>query len=70
MTRRRTIVKNRKAAPDPNGHLTRRQRHERLTAELGDPEEFARRLRRPLLGHITDALETQSDLGATDDVGF
>ncbi len=39
-------------------------------AELGDPEEFARRLRGPLLGHIADALETQHDLGATDDVGF
>ncbi len=39
-------------------------------AQMSDPEEFAWGLRGPLMAHIADALETQTELGATEEVGF
>ncbi len=39
-------------------------------ADVGDPEEFARRLRGPILARIADALERQRALGAGDGMGL
>ncbi|MDP9472569.1 MAG: hypothetical protein M3Q71_18210 [Chloroflexota bacterium] len=39
-------------------------------AEMGDPEEFARRAAPAFISIVADALERQRDLGAGDGVGL